>query len=194
MSRKFAPFAIVALLFVAGCGGPDEAPESDVGNVETEIEAANARFETFIAGQQWDSLTAIYTEDAVVMPQGAPLARGADAIRDGFAALGRMGITSFDLETLEVERAGDMASEMGRYTLRGIDGSEVDQGKYLVFWKEVGDTWRMHRGMFNSDSPQQPAVMAPDRRQIMPGDTAGMSQGEPMMTVPMDTAAGGNGL
>lgn len=176
MKRIIAPAFVFALLLVAGCAEGDNGADmdNDVEGVEGDIEAVNARFESFIAGQQWDSLASIYTDDAVLMPQGAPMERGPAGIRQGFMEMGQMGVTAVDLETQEVEVEGDMANEIGQYTLRA-GGSQIDRGKYLVVWKNEDGVWKIHRDMFNSDSPMPSDTtgLMPGDTGIMPGDTTG---------------------
>jgi len=189
MKRIITPSFLLALLLIAGCVDDDDGDrmDADAAGVENEIEAVNARFESFIAGQQWDSLASIYTEDAVLMPQGAPMERDPAGIREGFMQMGDMGVTAIDLETQEVEVEGDMAYEIGHYTLRG-GGAELDRGKYLVVWKNVDGDWKIHRDIFNSDSPT-PGGTLPDTTGLLPGDTAGEGAVPDADTPPDDTTS-----
>lgn len=208
MKRIIAPAFVIALFLITGCAEGDDRTDmddDDVEGVQNEIEAVNARFESYIAGQQWDSLALIYTDDAVMMPQGAPMERGPDRIRQGFMQMGQMGVTAAELETEDVEVEGDMAYEMGHYTLRG-GGAEMDRGKYLVVWKHEDGDWKIHRDMFSSDSPMPGGGMMSDTMGMgpgmmpgemgrMPGDTAGVGAmpDEQMMpdegTTPDDTTS-----
>ena len=55
------------------------------------------------------------------------------------------------LEIMEVEGYGDTAYEVGKATIMDADGQTLDDSKYIVIWKKVGDPWRMHRDIFNSN-------------------------------------------
>ena len=68
------------------------------------------------------------------------------------AAMG-MGIKEATLQTGEVEAHGDTAFEVGRFTLRGEGGHVLDQGKYIVIWKQEGGQWKFHRDIWNSSQP-----------------------------------------
>ena len=57
------------------------------------------------------------------------------------------------LEAVEVEGHGDTAYEVGRATITGADGETLDEAKYIVIWKKVGDAWKLHRDIFNSNLP-----------------------------------------
>ena len=55
-------------------------------------------------------------------------------------------------ESLEVESAGALAYEMGRYTLYAGD-NDVDKGKYVLIWKREAGQRRIHRDIVNSSRP-----------------------------------------
>jgi hypothetical protein len=48
---------------------------------------------------------------------------------------------------------GEIAVEIGRYTLSGSEMPVLDSGKYAVVWKREGDAWRWHRDIWNSSRP-----------------------------------------
>ncbi len=65
-----------------------------------------------------------------------------------------MGIKAAKLETKELEERGDLAVEIGQYTLTiQPEGGEVmtDVGKYVVVWKDDGGTWKLHTDIWNSN-------------------------------------------
>jgi ketosteroid isomerase-like protein len=61
-----------------------------------------------------------------------------------------MGIKEAGLETVEVEGHGDTAVEVGKFTLKSEGGQVLDQGKYIVIWKQEEGQWKLHRDIFNS--------------------------------------------
>lgn len=195
--KKSAPLVLVlALTFLIGCADDVRDDDYDVEGVQSEIEATNARFESYVSGQQWDSLAALYTDDAIMMPQGAPMQRGPNAIREGFAQMGQQGgVSNIQLETVEVEASGDLAYEIGQYTLEGQGGTQIDRGKYLVVWRRDGDTWRLHRDIFNSDSvtsglPQDTTTVLPEGEggiPLTPEQQTDMLQDDTVDATPGDT-------
>jgi ketosteroid isomerase-like protein len=64
-----------------------------------------------------------------------------------------MGIKAVKLETVEVERDGNTAYEVGTFTLQGAEGQVLDAGKYVVIWKQEAGQWKLHRDIFNSSRP-----------------------------------------
>ncbi|HUF27455.1 MAG TPA: DUF4440 domain-containing protein [Gemmatimonadaceae bacterium] len=133
-------------------GAPDEAA------VRGEIDRTNRRLSDLVSRAAFDSIADLYTADAVVMPQNMPEVTGLDSIRAFWVSSAReLGISSLELETTDVEVAGDLAVETGHYTLamQPQGGAAVtDSGKYIVVWKRQPDgSWKLHRDIFNSSMP-----------------------------------------
>jgi uncharacterized protein (TIGR02246 family) len=98
-------------------------------------------------------LAALYTENGQVLPPNSDFVTGKEAIRGFFQAVMDMGIKAATLETVEVEGYGDTATEVGKLTLHGEEGQQLDKGKYVVIWKQEEGQWKLHRDMFNSSMP-----------------------------------------
>jgi ketosteroid isomerase-like protein len=114
-----------------------------------EIMAANQGFMDAFKRGDPAAVAACYTSGARLLPPNLQAIEGPEGIREMWTQLISMGIKSIELETLEVEGAGDSAWEQGRYTLRGA-GGVMDVGKYIVIWKREGGQWKLHRDMWNS--------------------------------------------
>ncbi|MBI1373174.1 MAG: SgcJ/EcaC family oxidoreductase [Phycisphaera sp.] len=126
---------------------------TDSTDVYDAIVAADRVFETTFASGDAAALASLYTEDAQFMPPNSDFVVGRKAIQATFRAFMDMGIKSITLETLEVESFGDTASEVGRYRLESADGQVLDEGKFFVLWKRVGDQWLLYRDMINTCLP-----------------------------------------
>jgi uncharacterized protein (TIGR02246 family) len=131
---------------------------SDPTVVRQAIEAANARFLDAMKSGDTVAMTANYADDAVVMPPGAPAARGRSELMHGFGEMVASGsITDMKATTNDVMVAGDLAVETGSYefTMVPKKGKPVtDKGKYLTVWKRQPDgNWKIVRDIDNSDMP-----------------------------------------
>jgi ketosteroid isomerase-like protein len=105
---------------------------------------------------------AIYADDAVLMPPGAPAARGTVAIKAHLAkeiAGAKAGGLTFVLGSEnEVGVSGDLAWHSGTYLVKNKAGAFVDTGKYLETWKKVNGKWRVIRDIWNSNGPEATAA------------------------------------
>ncbi len=103
------------------------------------------------------SLAALYTEDATLLPPNSEPIRGRQGIQAFMGTLMEMGLREATLETVDVEYLGDVAHEVGAYTLKiEPKGGQAttDRGKYVVVWKRDGDgPWKLAVDMWNTNTP-----------------------------------------
>jgi uncharacterized protein (TIGR02246 family) len=94
----------------------------------------------------------LYEPGARLLPPGAPVITGEDAVRNFFRMRFAAGSDGGELETVRLDDYGDVAVEEGRYGRRA--GEQVlDSGKYLaVFRRQADGTWRWVTDMWNSDA------------------------------------------
>ena len=119
-------------------------------DVLDEIRTANQNFEKKFADGDAQGMAALYTGDGVLLPPGAGIQKGANAIGNFWQMVMDMGIKTARLETLEAEQEGETAIEMGQYELGGADGQRMDQGKYIVIWKREDGQWKLHKDIWNT--------------------------------------------
>ena len=96
-----------------------------------------------------DALDRVYTVHARVLPPGAPMIEGREAIK-GFwkQAIAGLGLKSVKLATVEAEMAGDSVVEIGSADLTVGDGSIVTV-KYVVHWKQEDGAWKWNVDIWN---------------------------------------------
>lgn len=130
----------------------------DRATVQSAIDAQLTRFRDAMLKGDTAGLVSAYTDDAFVLPAGAPIARGRAAIAQSFAGmLAAMPVTAFTLTTTDLLLAGDVAIETGTYqmSMKPKAGKAFDDvGKYISIWQRQPDgSWKMIRDIFNSDKP-----------------------------------------
>jgi uncharacterized protein (TIGR02246 family) len=116
-----------------------------------EIRSANQNFETNFAKGDAQGMASLYTSEGILLPPGAGIQKGTNAIRNFWQMVMDMGIKGARLETLEVEQEGETAIEMGQYELSGAEGQRMDQGKYIVIWKRQVGQWKLHKDIWNTN-------------------------------------------
>ena len=112
-----------------------------------------------------DTVAGLYDEHAVLLPPGAPAAKGQAAIRAFFAKiippLAKDGLT-FSLDAKAAGGAhGDFGWSSGSYLLKDKTGHVVDTGKYLSVSRKKDGKWLYVRDTWNSDGPPTSKESAP---------------------------------
>ena len=123
------------------------------GNTRAAIEAGNKQFMVAFSRGDGAGLAALYTPNGQLFPAHSDIVRGKQAIEQFWQGAITSGIQGATLTTLEVERHGDTAYEVGKYTLAGEGGKVLDAGKYVVVWKRQQGQWKLHRDIWNTNRP-----------------------------------------
>jgi uncharacterized protein (TIGR02246 family) len=134
----------------------DQRQQADTrGADEAAIRAINpVWFKSYNAGDV-ESIVALYAEDAVLNPPGAPAARGQDAIREylnkDVAGSAAAGVSLNGPPTTDVGVSGDLGWEWGTFTVTDKSGATVDRGKYVSVCERRNGKWLIIRDIWNSD-------------------------------------------
>jgi ketosteroid isomerase-like protein len=121
----------------------------DTAAARQQISETNRRFEDAMNRQDAaGAAQAVYTKDACILPPGAAIVRGRDAIaRFWTQAAAQMGVRSVQLSTEQLDISGDHAHEIGRATLSAGGGEAT--AKYVVIWKKEDGQWKWHVDIWN---------------------------------------------
>jgi uncharacterized protein (TIGR02246 family) len=120
-------------------------------DIRNDIRTADDAFENQFRQGDAAGLAELYTDDGMLMPAGSESIRGKQAIREFWQGAMDMGIKEVKLDIQEVELHGDAAFEGGRYQLKGANGEVMDDGKYVVIWKQEKGQWKLHRDIWNTN-------------------------------------------
>ncbi|MGA7696940.1 MAG: nuclear transport factor 2 family protein [Candidatus Sulfotelmatobacter sp.] len=110
----------------------------------------------------YDQVAALFAQDGAFMAPHHDPAYGPKAVERLLHQIGEAGYEDLRLETVRVEASGDLAMEIGRYTvaIRQPDGTILaDRGKYVKAWRRLGawlivaDCWST-----NLPTPRNPPV------------------------------------
>jgi len=140
-----------ALLFLFSC----TQPQVDNSRIREAIVSANQKFMENVKSGNSEGLASLYTEDGQLFPSNSDIVMGKQAIQDFWQGGFDMGIKSATLKTIEVEGMGNVAYEVGKYTLFADGNQMIDTGKYIVIWKKEAGQWKLHRDIWNTSMPVQ---------------------------------------
>lgn len=149
MSRTLS----IWLSLVAGMATSALASTVHAAEPRAAIEAADKQWEAAVSKGDAAAIAALYTATAQLLPSNSEAVSGTAAIQKFWQGFLDSGIVGAKLRTLEVEAHGDSAHEVGEYEVSGQDGKMLDRGKYVVIWKRVGTSWKLHRDIWTSSQP-----------------------------------------
>lgn len=122
-------------------------------DIREAISSANEDFMFTFSQGDAAGMAELYTKDGQVLPPNGDFVMGKEAIQSFWQALMDMGIKEAKLNIVEAEEQGDLAYEVSKYTMQDAEGQVLDQGKYIVIWKQENGQWKLHRDIFNSSLP-----------------------------------------
>jgi ketosteroid isomerase-like protein len=141
------------LLFLALTAIPAAASHAaKPSDIAPKIEAANKAWLAAYAKGDATALAALYTDTATILPAGAALVGGHDAIVKFMKATIDSGLKITALTTVSIDRHGSVALEVGRLAgdAPGPDNKMVHlEGKYVVYWKRVNGAWKLDTDIWN---------------------------------------------
>jgi ketosteroid isomerase-like protein len=112
---------------------------------------------------EWDSVSRIYAEDAVIFAPGSPPVVGRKAIAAFWRTLASRGMRELELQLMDLTASGDQLDVVGKYVMYGADGSALDVGKFLAQYRRDGQgRWRLCRDVLNSSMETRSPLEVPD--------------------------------
>ena len=124
-------------------------------NVESLIRDLDQDFVTSFNTGNYDQVAALFTQDGAFMAPHHDPAYGPKAVERLLHQFADSGYEDLRLETLRVEASGDLAMEIGRYSvaIRQPDGTILaDRGKYVKAWRRLG-AWLIVADCWSSNLP-----------------------------------------
>jgi len=165
--KRIALAAMLTLgVALAACQAPPPPEPPDL-RAESEAAVRNAieQWNAAAAAKDADAFASFYADDAVLMLEQAPDARGKEALR---TTIGTMMedpafALSFEPDRVVAARSGDLAYETGTYsmTISGPEGNPLTQvGHYAVVWQKQADgNWKAEVDVPVSDPPENAPPM-----------------------------------
>src|ERR1700731_465132 len=123
--------------------------QSALDEIKLAMATTNNLFNIEVFGNRnFAALDQIYTSDARILPPGAPMISGREAIKKFWSDLIQsVNAKSAVLSSVDVMPSGDGLVGIGRATLtiqpQGQPESQLDV-KYVVFWRQEEGRWKWH--------------------------------------------------
>jgi uncharacterized protein (TIGR02246 family) len=155
---------LLALLVLGGYAAA--ALAADATADEAAIRAISPAWAKAYNAGDAKAISALYAEQAVLLPPGAAVAKGKAAIEAYFAKdtaeSAKAGVMfSLDPRTKsDVGVSGDLGWESGTYAVNAKSGAVVEVGKYLTVYKKSAGKWLIIRDTWNSDASPSPPTPA----------------------------------
>lgn len=154
MKRSKWYLLVLGLIFVATAfAGVEKATAESQDGIRAAVEAVDAEWVKHVNAGNAAGIAALYTEDAKLLPPNSDFVTGKEGITGVWQGMLDSGVKSTKLHTMEVTGMGDSAVTVGTYEIMDAAGKVMDKGKYMVFWKKVGSTWKLHRDIWNTSMP-----------------------------------------
>ena len=110
------------------------------------VRSASDAWQRYVVTEDVDSIVALHTPDAVVMPSNAPLMKGSTAIRSGLTEMVKTpGLKLHRIPTRIEVTSPTLATEYGTYT-ESYDtpgGKMSETGNYVTIWHKLNGKWRV---------------------------------------------------
>ncbi|MEL6987000.1 MAG: DUF4440 domain-containing protein [Bacteroidota bacterium] len=121
-------------------------------DISNEIQQANNKFMEAYNTHDAKALAAhTFSSKATVYPPGSPPVTGGSEVIEGFwNAVMASGIDKADIKTTEAFAYGNTAIETGIVKLYDVEGTLLDDAKYLVQWKKEEGQWKIIKDIWNS--------------------------------------------
>lgn len=131
-----------------------EPAKPDLAQIRTEIQAIENAWAAAINAKDVNAIMGLYADDAVSLPDDAPMLVGKAAIQkyqDEQRAKSPAGqVVSF--ETLDVYGDGITVTEVGKETTKDASGKVVHTGKYMAVFEKRDGKYLCIREIYNDDS------------------------------------------
>lgn len=113
---------------------------------ERAIRAASEARQRYVATKNVDSIVALYTPTAILIPSNAPPMKGSPAIRKGWSEIVKMpGLTQYRVANRIEIASPAIATEYGSYaeSYETPGGRMRESGNYVTIWNKLNGKWRV---------------------------------------------------
>jgi len=154
-------FGVLALVACAPAAEEVVFEEPDIEQDDHAIRALLTQATEANNQEDADAWADLFTDDAVLMPQGGPAIQGRDALLASEKALNDQFDARITITPIEIVVTGEWAfarTEVkgSRTPAEGGEPSVVDAKELLILRRQRDRSWRVHRLIGNANTPSVP--------------------------------------
>ncbi|MGD0993591.1 MAG: DUF4440 domain-containing protein [Gemmatimonadales bacterium] len=154
MRRIGAGSLLLAFVALGGCkSAPAPLTDADM----TAARQMTAAMSAATASGNLDSLVAPYAADAMIMPPGMPMVKGADQIRQFYKGMTSVKV-NLQLTQETADGSGNFMYTSGKYHYQELPPSTASEdGKYLLVFRRGADAnWKVAAESWSANAPPAP--------------------------------------
>lgn len=125
--------------------------EGDENEIQIILDNIKSFSEYYISGN-YDALANAYCKEAVILPPGADIIKGREAIKQRWKLPEGVSVPYHKITPTEISVKGSLAYDIGYYEGTTIkrNGDKVNfKGKYVIVWKKEDGDWKIYADAWN---------------------------------------------
>jgi ketosteroid isomerase-like protein len=145
--------SLATVLLFCRCNAQLISNNQSLANAKMAITKSNETyFQAFAKGNP-SLFTNHYTYDCWIMPANTPTLCGVAAPADFYQLMySELGVRNGKLISIDISGNGEeFVTETGFYHFFDAQNTLIEDGKYLVLWKNTAQGWKMFRNSFSPD-------------------------------------------
>jgi len=157
MRSKFSTAILIAViaLFFSGCSNEKGATTVDMNKLKADIQAMEDAYAAAEKAKDADKVAVYYSDDAVSYNRNEEPTSGKAAIKARLAdRLAKDTTGNYNVyKVVDVFAEGDMAVEIGSWTVLSPSGTETDKGHYMSYFQKRDGKYVCVRDMNVTSTP-----------------------------------------
>jgi uncharacterized protein (TIGR02246 family) len=146
---------LCAMTLTTACGGATTQQTATAPADPAPINNVRAQFQTAFNAGDAAAIAALYTDDAISLPDHHAALEGKAAIQQYLQGMFAQYTPNISITPGDTEITGDIAHEHGTYSLtmtpKAGGNAMSENGKYLIVLKRQADgSWKVHHDMDNA--------------------------------------------
>lgn len=147
--------ALAVMSYIISCTNKSSQKKSEESTIDLKaikkiIDANNIKYvHAFLKGDS-SAFAALHHSDIINMPPNEKIKVGRGIVSAEIKTIPKSDIKTYKVNTVEIIGGPEYIIERGTYEV-GSSIEILDEGKYIVTWKQENNSWKIYRCIWNSD-------------------------------------------